>query len=295
MPHWGFHCYANAVLYKSAERRGFIPHEDFYRPATPPINFAADSPDKIFRLTCRAVLFFYGTGTTNLSPNHDKEATRSVIYRDNLFLNARFQEAVQAAHDQDWQTFEKYSFYDAKMMEDLLYKCEHLMPLEIKCRYALQHYYSHGDHSPIIRKYVRRAKIIRPDNWRDALPESVRDIEMFTVYRGGIGSIERAPLSISWSLSYDVAEWFAHRSELFYRCPCHVYQGTIHADNVIAYLPERSEFEIIQHRNVKDVREITPLRGYSPPFNAFKSSTKWVHDEGESNRYFNEWYQSQNC
>lgn len=82
------------------------------------------------------------------------------------------------------------------MMEDLLYKCEHLMPLEIKCRYALQHYYSHGNHSPIIRKYVRRAKIIRPDNWRDALPESVRDIEMFTVYRGGIGSIERAPLSI---------------------------------------------------------------------------------------------------
>ena len=55
-----------------------------------------------------------------------------MIYRDNLFLSARFQEAVQAAHDQDWQTFEKYSFYDAKMMEDLLYKCEHLMPLEIK-------------------------------------------------------------------------------------------------------------------------------------------------------------------
>ena len=27
-------------------------------------------------------------------------------YRDNLFLNARFKEAVQAAHDQDWQAFE---------------------------------------------------------------------------------------------------------------------------------------------------------------------------------------------
>ena len=55
---------------------------------------------------------------------------------------------------------------------------------------------------------------------------------------------------------------------------------------MIAYLPERSEFEIIQHRNIKDVQEITPLRGYSPPFNAFKSSKKWVHDEEESNRYF---------
>lgn len=49
-----------------------------------------------------------------------------------------------------------------------------------------------------------------------------------------------------------------------------MYQGTIHADKVIAYLPERSEFEIIQHRNVKDVREITPLRVCSPPFNTFK-------------------------
>ena len=28
-------------------RCGFIPHEDFYRPATHPIHFAADSPDKI--------------------------------------------------------------------------------------------------------------------------------------------------------------------------------------------------------------------------------------------------------
>ena len=255
----------------------------------PPIH-----PTKFF--ACLAGrFFFYGTGTANLSISHDKEATRSMSYRDNLFLNARFKEAVQAAHDQDWQAFEKYSFYDARMMEDLLYKCEHLMPLEIKCRYALQHYYSHGDHSPIIRKYVRRAKIIRPDNWRDALPESVRNLDTFTIYRGGIGNIERAPLSISWSLSYDVAEWFAHRNELFYRCPCHVYQGTIHVDKVIAYLPERSEFEIIQHRNVKDVQEIAPLRGYSPPFNAFKSSKKWVHDEEESNRYFNEWYQTQNC
>jgi len=41
---------------------------------------------------------------------------------------------------------------------------------------------------------------------------------------------------------------------------------------VISYLPERSEFEIIQHRNIKDVQEITPLRGYSPPFNVFNSS-----------------------
>ncbi len=43
---------------ESTERRGFIPHEDFYRPATHPIYFAAVSPDKIFRLSCRAVFSF---------------------------------------------------------------------------------------------------------------------------------------------------------------------------------------------------------------------------------------------
>ena len=113
----------------------------------PPIH-----PTKFF--ACLAGrFFFYGTGTANLSISHDKEATRSMSYRDNLFLNARFKEAVQAAHDQDWQAFEKYSFYDARMMEDLLYKCEHLMPLEIKCRYALptllQSWRSFSHHSEV--------------------------------------------------------------------------------------------------------------------------------------------------
>lgn len=217
-----------------------------------------------------------------------------MIYRDNPHLDAQYRKAVQAAYDQDWKAFEKYSFYDAKMMEDLLHDCEDVMPLEIKRRFALDHYDSHGDHSPIIRKYVRRAKIIRPENWRDALPECVRNLDTFTVYRGGIGSIERAPLSLSWSLSYDIAEWFARRSTLIYRLPNHVYQGTIKADKVIAYLNNRNEFEIIQHRNVKDVHEITPLRGYSPPYEKYLATRTFnIREASVGDRYFNEWYQAQ--
>lgn len=122
-----------------------------------------------------------------------------MIYRNDPYLDAQFQKAVQAAHDQDWDTFERSSFYDARMMEDLLYVCEDFMPLEAKCRFALDHYDNHGDHSPIIRKYVRRARIIRPENWRDALPESVRNLDTFTIYRGSSSDISRAPLSLSWS------------------------------------------------------------------------------------------------
>lgn len=75
------------------------------------------------------------------------------------------------------------------------------MPLEAKCRFALEHYDNHGDHSPIIRKYVRRARIIRPENWRDALPESVRDLDTFTIYRGSSSDISRASLSRGHSLT----------------------------------------------------------------------------------------------
>ena len=159
-----------------------------------------------------------------------------MIYRNDPHLDAQFQKAVQAAHDQDWDTFERSSFYDARMMEDLLYVCEDFMPLEAKCRFALEHYNNHGDHSPIIRKYVRRARIIRPENWRDALPESVRDLDTFTIYRGSSSDISRAPLSLSWSLSYDVAEWFARRNNFLYQLPVNVYQATIKDDKIIAYV-----------------------------------------------------------
>ena len=191
-----------------------------------------------------------------------------MIYRNDPYLDAQFQKAVQAAHNQDWDTFEHSSFYDARMMEDLLYVCEDFMPLE--------------------------ARIIRPENWRDALPESVRDLDTFTIYRGSSSDISRAPLSLSWSLSYDVAEWFARRNNFLYQLPVHVYQATIKADKIIAYLNYRNEFEVLQYRNIKDVQEITPLRGYSSLYNAFlKSQSTPGSDSDAGDRYFNEWYQAQ--
>ena len=42
-------------------------HERTYRPATHPIYFAADSPDKIHRCAAWAVFFFYGKRTLKIS------------------------------------------------------------------------------------------------------------------------------------------------------------------------------------------------------------------------------------
>lgn len=142
-----------------------------------------------------------------------------MIYRNDPYLDAQFQKAVQAAHDQDWDTFERSSFYDARMMEDLLYVCEDFMPLEAKCRFALEHYDNHGDHSPIIRKYVRRARIIRPENWRDALPESVRDLDILrsTV---ALAATSAARLSRSRGHSLTMLQSGSHVAIIFFtNCP----------------------------------------------------------------------------
>lgn len=73
-----------------------------------------------------------------------------------------------------------------------------------------------------------------------------------------------------------------------------MYQATIKADKIIAYLNYRNEFEVLQYRNIKDVQEITPLRGYSSLYNAFlKSQSTPGSDADAGDRYFNEWYQAQ--
>ena len=38
-----------------------------------------------------------------------------MLYRNNPHLDAQFQKAVRAAHDQDWDAFERFSFYDADL------------------------------------------------------------------------------------------------------------------------------------------------------------------------------------
>ena len=53
-------------------------------------------------------------------------------------------------------------------------------------------------------------------------------------------------------------------------------------------------FPVLQYRNIKDVQEITPLRGYSSLYNAFlKSQSTPGSDADAGDRYFNEWYQAQ--
>ena len=167
---------------------------------------------------------------------------------------------------------------------------ENILPLELKCRIALFHYSDKGDFNPTIRKYVRKAGIIRPENWRDMLPSSVRELDSFVIYRGGGEEINKAAYSLSWTLSQEMAEWFMKRHELTNPGTQHLYRGVISADRVIAYINDRKEFEIVQYRGVKKIEVISP-EGLSQEFEELKNHGA-LHSESENawDNYFDKWY-----
>lgn len=206
-------------------------------------------------------------------------------------------EGLKAMQKKDWKEFEKVACYDAENAIGLLYRYEILLPKDLKCRIAIYHYVHHGDLSPIIRKYVRVALPYRPENWREALPEPVRELDSFVVYRAGSEPIEKAKYSISWTLLLDTAKWFAARHKHYFpEKEQHLYRGTISADKVIAYLDERNEFEIAQYRNVKNIEEL-PLSEPSPEFMDVFNNTAYSFQTYEPHchpqeLYFNRWYQN---
>lgn len=200
------------------------------------------------------------------------------------------EEGAQAVRSGDWDKVDDIASYNSDMGCYMIRMYENILPLELKCRIALFHYTDKGDFNPTIRKYVRKAGIIRPENWRDMLPSSVQDLDSFVIYRGGGEDINKAAYSLSWTLSQEMAEWFMKRHELTNPAPQHLYRGIISADRVIAYVNDREEFEIVQYRGVKKIEEISQ-EGLSPEFEELKTHGA-LHSISESagNDYFDRWY-----
>ena len=201
--------------------------------------------------------------------------------------------ASEAVYSQDQAGINKVAYYNAEMGNFMISFYEGRLSLEQKCEIAMFHYSNHGDNYPAIRKYVRKARMIRPDDWREELPSSVRNLDSFTVYRGGGEDIKKATYSMSWTLSQEVAEWFMKRHELTHPGEQHLYRGTIAADKVIAYIGGRVEFEIVQYRGVRSIEEI-PLAGISTGFEDMRYSGDLYHPvpQDTANAYFDTWYKS---
>ena len=120
-------------------------------------------------------------------------------------------------------------------------------------------YSMHGYCFP--KKIIMKAKQIAPE-----IPDSIRYNDLprtkeVIVYRGTASTADQAKNEISWTTNKDIAVWFAYRYHEVNsdNLPdLHVYQGTINYDKIIAYYNGRSEFEVMQHRNVRNITEIFP-------------------------------------
>lgn len=108
-----------------------------------------------------------------------------------------------------------------------------------------------------LKKLVYDVKKYRPNKNITPLKKKVDGNNNLTVFRG-VGKKEKSPqLSLSWTLKKEVALFFARdyfitksRTDTFY-----LYTGEINIDDVIHYTNGRKEFEIIQYRSVKNIRE----------------------------------------
>jgi len=101
-----------------------------------------------------------------------------------------------------------------------------------------------------MNKYLQAIKKLRPADLLEPIREHIDEKGFLTIYRGGV-EVANPTLQKSWTVSKDIAEWFAKRYG--FMGDSIVYRGIIKESNVIAYTNDRQEQEIIQYRNVKNV------------------------------------------
>ena len=92
------------------------------------------------------------------------------------------------------------------------------------------------------------------DRFLEDPPEELEHIDPLTVYRATPSSIDqKIGTELSWTTSKDVAVWFYQRL----LGDKHLYKATIFKDKIIAYTNCRNEFEVLQHRGVKNIEEVS--------------------------------------
>ena len=128
------------------------------------------------------------------------------------------------------------------------------LPDPIKRETAIEAYTCHGDEYGKVRQAVR--SLARKDKFGlYLLPQDLNDTDIIQVFRSGIEPIEKAPSRISWTTDINIATWFHNRNQLIGK-ESHIYSAKIYPKNVIAYVDNRNEKEIMQYRKVFDTIQI---------------------------------------
>ncbi len=197
--------------------------------------------------------------TAHTSP-HIEELEAKIAFEDDVWATKTALLGLEEIKKKGLQKASAFLYQDAHIFSKLLdLDRENLIPEKVRCEAALFHYDDQGDLYPNIHRYVRKSLKYRPDDWDADMPEVLRGRKEYIVYRGGGEPIDKVRKGLSWSLSRDIAEFVAERKTYYGFEAQHIYRGVIDAENIIAYLSGRNEFEIVQYNSVRDIEELPPI------------------------------------
>ncbi len=124
------------------------------------------------------------------------------------------------------------------------------IPQELRRDFVLSCYSHHGDSIPACRKAVRELE----KKGISELPSAYRNQAAITVFRAGEEDICKAKYRLSWTIDRKIAQFFF--SEFHGRHAAAIYKAKIRPCDVIAYMNDRKEQEVLQYRKVFDVVQI---------------------------------------
>lgn len=117
------------------------------------------------------------------------------------------------------------------------------------------------------RRLIRKAKQLAPSISEEERLKDLPEGEVVTVYRGSYtaqtneAELKKEP---SWTTSRDTAIWFAYKVSRQQRDfgkeypPANVYCAEISRKDIIAYLTNRNESEVLQYNSVYNITALQP-------------------------------------
>lgn len=156
--------------------------------------------------------------------------------------------------------FADCSLYGSCWIQKAFMKCREFIPKDELYRITTAVYRRNGYDFPVWA--ITELMDIRPHDYLSELPYEFWDTDPITIYRASLTKpkhMDTVSSELSWTLDpMSAKKTWEYRTYQQHEY-CYVYEAQIFKKDIIAYMPEMNEHEILQHGAVFDIREIGPV------------------------------------
>lgn len=153
--------------------------------------------------------------------------------------------------------FRECSIYECNWIQEAFVICKDLIPKDQLYDFTLQVYVKNGFDFP--RESIIELMKIRPNDYLANFPDELKSTDLITVYRASTTPpkhIDKVSSELSWTIDPYVAMYWYRYRKIDLDEPCYIYLGEIHKNDIIAYVGNGAQCEVIQYGKVK---EVTPM------------------------------------